>query len=99
MRSCARRGALGEKDETEQAIDWLADPEIKTIVAFAPAVRVTLGENFGVESGVNLEGKIITALKRMGADYVCDINWGPTSPSWKRGANCWSASRRKALCP
>lgn len=69
-------GALSEHDQIEQAVDWLNDPEIKTVIAFAPAVRVTIGDEFGLEPGTNTERKIITALKRLGADYVCDINWG-----------------------
>lgn len=68
-------GALGEKDQTDTALDWFADPEVKTVVAFAPAVRVTLGDAFQMSAGVNLEKRIVTALKQLGADYVCDINW------------------------
>ena len=68
-------GALGEKDQTDTALDWFADSEIKTVVAFAPAVRVTLGESFDMDPGDNVEGKIISAAKVLGADYVCDINW------------------------
>ena len=68
-------GALSEHDQTETAVDWLDDPNITTVVAFAPAVRVTLGDEFGLAKGVDVEKKIITALKRLGADYVCDINW------------------------
>ena len=67
-------GALSEKDQTEVALDWFSDPEIKTVVAFAPAVRVTLGDAFQVAAGTNLEKRIVTALKQLGADYVCDIN-------------------------
>ena len=68
-------GTLSEKDETDKALDWLNDPDIKTVFAFAPAVRVTLGESFGAMPGTNVEGQIIAALKQMGADYVCDVNW------------------------
>ena len=68
-------GALSEKDQTEVALDWFSDPEIKTVVAFAPAVRVTLGDAFQAAPGTNLEKRIVTALKQLGADYVCDINW------------------------
>lgn len=68
-------GALSEKDQTEVALDWFSDPEIKTVVAFAPAVRVTLGDAFQAAAGTNLEKRIVTALKQLGADYVCDINW------------------------
>ncbi|MDO4937198.1 MAG: [Fe-Fe] hydrogenase large subunit C-terminal domain-containing protein, partial [Sutterellaceae bacterium] len=68
-------GALCEHDQIETAVDWLDDPEIKTVVAFAPAVRVTIGDAFGMATGINVEKKIISALKKLGADYVCDINW------------------------
>ncbi|MCG5030464.1 [FeFe] hydrogenase, group A [Mesosutterella sp. OilRF-GAM-744-9] len=68
-------GALGEHDQGETAIDWFEDPEIKTVVAFAPAARVTVGDAFGMDPGANTEGQMVTAIKRLGADYVCDINW------------------------
>ena len=68
-------GAIGEKDETETAIDWFIDPGIKTVVAFAPSVRVTIGDSFGIPAGENCEKRLIAALKHMGADYVCDVNW------------------------
>ena len=68
-------GALSEHDQIEQVVDWLDDPEIKTVVAFAPAVRVTIGDEFGLPAGQDTERKINTDPKRLGADYVCDINW------------------------
>ena len=49
----------------------------KTVVfSFAPAVRVALGEEFGLEPGVNVDKKIISALKKLGAKYVFDITFG-----------------------
>ncbi len=68
-------GALAEHDQIETAVDWLDDKEITTVVAFAPAVRVTIGDEFGFNKGSNVEKKVIAALKTLGADYVCDINW------------------------
>ncbi|MDD7426884.1 MAG: [Fe-Fe] hydrogenase large subunit C-terminal domain-containing protein, partial [Sutterella sp.] len=68
-------GALAEKDQLDTALAWFNNPEIKTVVAFAPAVRVTLGEAFGMPLGENSEKRIVTALKQIGADFVCDINW------------------------
>ena len=48
------------------------------IVVFniAPAVRVTLGEEFNLPVGTNVSGEIVTALKQIGADYVFDITFG-----------------------
>ncbi|TVQ35715.1 MAG: (2Fe-2S)-binding protein [Geminicoccaceae bacterium] len=69
-------GALGERDEIERVLDYLYDPNIVTVVQFAPAVRVGFGEEFGLPPGTNVEGQIITALRRLGADIVLDTNWG-----------------------
>lgn len=42
----------------------------------APSVRASLGEEFKMELGTNVIGKIVTALKELGADYVFDTNFG-----------------------
>jgi len=68
-------GALSEKDDIEKVINYLSDPEIITVFQFAPAIRVGFGEEFGMESGSNVEGKIITALRQVGADIVLDTNF------------------------
>jgi ferredoxin hydrogenase gamma subunit len=69
-------GALGERDETDRALAMMYDPELVTVVQFAPAVRVGFGEEFGLPPGTNVEGQIITALRLLGADIVLDTNWG-----------------------
>lgn len=48
----------------------------KVVFQVAPAVRASLGEEFGMELGTNVEGKIVTALKKLGADYVFDTTFG-----------------------
>jgi len=68
-------GALAERDDTEQVIDYLYDPEIFTVFQFAPATRIALGEEFHMEPGCNVQGKMITALKKLGADIVLDTNF------------------------
>jgi ferredoxin hydrogenase gamma subunit len=69
-------GALGERDETDRALAMMYDPDLVTVVQFAPAVRVGFGEEFGLPAGTNVEGQIITALRQLGADIVLDTNWG-----------------------
>ena len=69
-------GALHEKDTTEEVWAKLRDPETVVIVQTAPAVRVALGEEFGMEIGTNVTGKMVTALKRLGFDKVFDTNTG-----------------------
>jgi len=68
-------GALGERDATDQVLDYLCDPDIVTVFQFAPAVRVGFGEEFGMAPGTNVEGQIVGALRRIGADVVLDTNF------------------------
>jgi ferredoxin hydrogenase gamma subunit len=68
-------GALAEKDDTETVIDYLYDPDIFTVVQFAPATRIALGEEFHMSPGANVQGKMITALNKLGADVVLDTNF------------------------
>lgn len=69
-------GALHEKDDTDRSMGKINDPEVYTVVQTAPAVRVALGEEFGMPIGANVKGKMITALKRLGFDKVFDTNTG-----------------------
>lgn len=69
-------GALGERDETDKALDFICDPDVTTVVQFAPAVRVAFGEEFGMPAGSNVEGQIIAACRKIGIDVVLDTNFG-----------------------
>ena len=69
-------GALHEKETINDVWVKLKDPETTVIVQTAPAVRVALGEEFGMPIGTNVAGKMITALKRLGFDKVFDTNTG-----------------------
>jgi iron-only hydrogenase group A len=68
-------GALYEKEDIDRA--WAAiDAPGKTVVAqIAPAVRVALGEEFGMAPGELVIGKIYAALKAIGVDIVFDTNF------------------------
>ena len=67
-------GALSEKDDTAQVLAALADPKKHVVVGPAPSVRVTLGECFDMPIGTNVEGKMVTALRRLGFDKVFDVD-------------------------
>jgi NADP-reducing hydrogenase subunit HndD len=67
--------ALTEVDQTGKLIQALADPDKVVVVQTAPAVRVTLGEEFGMKPGTIVTGKMVTALKRLGFDYVFDTDF------------------------
>jgi len=71
-------GAIYENDQTKIVWDALrktGDDAKTCVVQIAPAVRVALGEAFGLQPGTDLTGKIYTALKRLGFDVVFDTNF------------------------
>ena len=67
-------GALKEKDNTKEVWERLRDKDTYVVVQTAPAVRVALGEEFGMKIGTNVEGKMVAALRKMGFDKVFDTN-------------------------
>jgi len=68
-------GALREKDDTEKVWAALNNPDLHVIVQTAPAVRVALGEEFGMEMGTRVTGKMVAALRRLGFDKVFDTDF------------------------
>jgi len=69
-------GALKEKEYIDEVWGKLKDEESYVVVQTAPAVRVALGEEFGMDIGTNVKGKMVSALKQMGFDKVFDTNTG-----------------------
>ena len=68
-------GALRERDDTEKVWDAIADPEKIVVAQVAPAVRAAWGEQLGLKSEEATVGKILDALKKMGADYAFDTTF------------------------
>ncbi|WP_050635653.1 NADH-dependent [FeFe] hydrogenase, group A6 [Candidatus Stoquefichus sp. SB1] len=69
-------GALQEKEEIHNVIEALNDPTKHVVVQTAPAVRASLGEEFGMPIGTRVTGKMVAALKLLGFDKVYDTNFG-----------------------
>ena len=69
-------GALHEKESIDDVWMKLKDQDTYVVVQTAPAVRVALGEEFGMPIGSNVTGKMVTALKRLGFNKVFDTNTG-----------------------
>ena len=68
-------GALTVRDDTGRVLKALAAPEITTVVQVAPAVRVAWAESWGLGAKYATAGRIVSALKHMGFDYVFDTNF------------------------
>ena len=71
----APTGALLEKDYTDEVFAALADPDKYVVVQTAPAVRAALGEAFGLPIGTNVQGKMVSALRRLGFEKVFDTDF------------------------
>ena len=68
-------GALKETSSTAPIWEAIDNPEIRTVVQVAPAVRVALGEEFGLPTGSRVTGKMAAALRKLGFDDVFDTNF------------------------
>lgn len=68
-------GALTEVDHTRKVIRALADKTKTVVVQTAPAVRVALGEEFGMEPGQLVTGKMAAALRQLGFKFVFDTDF------------------------
>ncbi|MGI6141051.1 MAG: [FeFe] hydrogenase, group A, partial [Caldicoprobacterales bacterium] len=68
-------GALREKDDTDRVWDAINNPDLHVVVQTAPAVRVALGEEFGMPIGTRVTGKMVAALRRLGFDRVFDTDF------------------------
>ncbi len=68
-------GAIYENDQTEEVFKAIDDKERHVVVQTAPAVRVAIGEEFGMAPGSVTTGKMVTALKRLGFDKVFDTDF------------------------
>lgn len=69
-------GALVEKDDTNKLRALLSDTENYVVCQVAPSVRVSLAEMFGEKLGTFDEGRMVSALKKLGFKKVFDINLG-----------------------
>jgi iron-only hydrogenase group A len=67
--------AIRERDETAVVFDALDSPDYHVVVQTAPATRVALGEEFGLDPGTWVMGQQVAALNRLGFDAVLDTNF------------------------
>lgn len=69
-------GAISIHTNTDAIWDLLADKNTKVVAQIAPAVRVAVGDQFGLPKGENVMGKLVNVLHRLGFDEVYDTSYG-----------------------
>ena len=69
-------GAISIRTNMDEVWEALADPNVRVVAQVAPAVRVAVGDHYGLTKGRSVMGKIVNALHRMGFDEVYDTSYG-----------------------
>ena len=81
-------GALTERSEIDAVWEALMDPDKHIIVQEAPAIRVSLAEEFGMELGTVTVKKMYAALRKLGFDAVMDTNFTADLTIMEEGTEC-----------
>lgn len=69
-------GAITVRTNVTDVWDAIADPNVRVVAQIAPAVRLAVGDKFGLPKGTNAMGKLVAALRTMGFDKIYDTNFG-----------------------
>ncbi len=69
-------GAISVHTNVTDVWDAIADPNIRVVAQIAPAVRLAVGDKFGIPKGTNTMGKLVAAMRTMGFDKIYDTNFG-----------------------
>lgn len=92
-------GAIYEYDECDKLLDAIEDPDTVVMAQMAPAVRVAIGEEFGYKPGEVTTGKLYSALRRLGVDYVFDTNFGADLTIMEEGYELLNRIQKGGVLP
>ncbi len=92
-------GALYEQDDVSKMMKAIHDPTKVVCVQMAPSVRVAIGEEFGLKPGEISTGKLYTALRRLGCDYVFDTNFGADLTIMEEGSELVDRIKNGGVLP
>ena len=92
-------GAIVETDYTNEVTAAIQDSSKHVIVQVAPSVRVGLGDEFGMEAGAVVTGKMVTALRMLGFDKVFDTNFSADLTIMEEGSELLKRIREGGKLP
>ena len=92
-------GALLPKYDYKKVMNIIKDSNKKIAISIAPAVRVTLAEEFGFEVGTNFENIIPSILRSMGFDYVFDVSFGADVTVMEEASELLERLQKKSNLP
>ncbi len=67
--------SITERYEYPEIRDAVKNPDQIVIISTSPSVRAALGEEFGMDAGEFVEGKMVALLRKLGVNYVLDTNF------------------------
>jgi NADH-quinone oxidoreductase subunit G/NADP-reducing hydrogenase subunit HndD len=92
-------GALTERSYVEEVLAAISDPDKFVVVQHAPAVSVTLAEEFGVKPGSDVDGQMVAALRRIGFDRVFDTSFTADLTIMEEGSELVQRIRTGGVLP
>lgn len=92
-------GALTEKDATKEVWAALNDPDKYVVFQTAPAIRVAIGEEFGLPIGTRCTGKMVSAIRRLGADKVFDVDFAADLTIMEEGTELLNRIKNGGVLP
>ncbi|MCX5671190.1 MAG: [FeFe] hydrogenase, group A, partial [Planctomycetota bacterium] len=92
-------GALAERSSLDAVVAALADPQKTVVVQHAPAVSVTLAEEFGAKPGTDVDGRMVAALRRIGFDRVFDTSFTADLTIMEEGSELAERVRTGGVLP
>ena len=92
-------GAIVPKYCYKKVLDYIKDTSKKVVCYVAPAVRVALGDEFSLEPGTNIEQKMVTALKKVGFNYVFDVTFGADLTIMEEASELIERVKSKKMLP
>ena len=92
-------GALREVDDIEKVKNAIQNPKKYVIAQTAPAIRASIGEEFGLPAGTLVTKKLVTALKKIGFDKVFDTDFGADLTIVEEASEFISRATNKGVFP
>jgi NADH-quinone oxidoreductase subunit G/NADP-reducing hydrogenase subunit HndD len=92
-------GAIMEKDNTDVVWEKLHDPNVHVMVQIAPAVRVSIGEEIGLKTGLISNGKLVSGMKHLGFNHVYDTNFTADLTIMEEGTELISRIKNGGVLP
>lgn len=92
-------GALHEKPHFPEISAAIQDPEKTAVVQYAPAISVSIAEEFGLEAGKDMIGVLNTALRKIGFNFVFDTSFSADLTIMEESAELIDRIQNKGRLP